>query len=208
MNRTNSVLDYQQTYGRDIRIAAVLALGLVVAAFRFAKIPEPAPYVLRDGASLSVIVPLDPSRIVDIPQPPRHLVRPKLPVPAPDGKPTDDGVGQHDFSTLPRHDVTATGELDWVPFHCVSKRPVLAHGPAPDYPELARLAQIEGRVVVEVGIDTLGAVVATRVLKSSGAQVLDDAAVGAVLEWRFTPAYQRDRPVAVKVAVPVSFRLD
>lgn len=75
----------------------------------------------------------------------------------------------------------------------------------PKYPSLARRAGIEGTVRVMVGVDEQGKVIEARVVGSIPG--LDEAAIDCVKQWVFTPAMQRDRPVRVKIAVPVTFKL-
>ena len=75
------------------------------------------------------------------------------------------------------------------------------------YPESARRLRIQGRVVVNVFVDEKGQVTATEILQSPGFGALERAAVEAILTVEWLPALQRQRPVAVWVAVPVVFRL-
>ena len=62
------------------------------------------------------------------------------------------------------------------------------------YPELARRAGIEGRVIVAVEIDENGEVLQTRVTKSLNFAGMDEAAEKAIRAVKWTPAYQRDKP--------------
>ena len=75
------------------------------------------------------------------------------------------------------------------------------------YPDIARKAGIEGRVIVQVLVDIDGTVVATKVIKSLGHSGCDDAAVLAIKSVKWRPAKQRDRPVKVWVGIPVIFKL-
>lgn len=75
------------------------------------------------------------------------------------------------------------------------------------YPEIARKAGIEGRVIVQVLVSEKGQVIKTRVIKSLGHSGCDDAAVNAIKSVKWKPALQRDKPVKVWVAIPVIFRL-
>jgi protein TonB len=76
-----------------------------------------------------------------------------------------------------------------------------------EYPERMRAIEAEGLVIVGAALDTLGRVFDTRVLKSSGFAELDSAAAKAVRKARFSPAMQHDKPLAVKISVPVRFSL-
>ncbi|MBN2416108.1 energy transducer TonB [bacterium] len=75
------------------------------------------------------------------------------------------------------------------------------------YPDMARLAGIEGTVVLNVHILTDGTVDEIRMLQSVS-KVLDDAAEAAVRSVKWLPAKQREDPVAVWFAVPIEFKLE
>jgi protein TonB len=75
------------------------------------------------------------------------------------------------------------------------------------YPEMARKASVEGKVMVQAKIGVDGTVKHTVVVVSLGPNGCDEAAINAIKAVRWKPAMQRDRPVEVWVAVPVEFRL-
>lgn len=74
------------------------------------------------------------------------------------------------------------------------------------YPEIAKMAGIEGRVMVQFIIDEEGRVHNPVVLRGIGGGC-DEAALEAVKSARFTPGMQRGRPVKVRYTLPVTFRL-
>ncbi len=75
------------------------------------------------------------------------------------------------------------------------------------YPEDARKAGIQGRVIVQVLISEKGRVEDARVIKSSGHTACDRAAVNAIKSVAWNPATQKGKPMPVWVAVPVMFKL-
>jgi periplasmic protein TonB len=77
---------------------------------------------------------------------------------------------------------------------------------SPEYPALARSAHAYGVVILEAVIDAQGAVTSVRVLRSI--PLLDQAAVEAVQQWRFTPARLNNEPVPVVMTVTVNFMLE
>jgi len=79
-------------------------------------------------------------------------------------------------------------------------------GAAPPYPELARRAHVEGKVVLDCVIDTDGRVTDLRVV--SGHPLLAGAALDAVRDWRYTPTRLNGQPVRVILTVTVKFALD
>lgn len=76
-----------------------------------------------------------------------------------------------------------------------------------EYPDLARRAGVEGRVIVQFIIDEEGNVRNPQVIRGVGAG-LDEAAVEAIKQLRFNPGRQRGRPVAVQYTIPVTFIID
>jgi len=75
-----------------------------------------------------------------------------------------------------------------------------------EYPEIARQAGIEGMVVVQVVIRPDGKPADPFVARSAG-DVLDQAAVNAVMKLTFEPGKQRGKAVSVRMAIPIRFRL-
>jgi len=76
----------------------------------------------------------------------------------------------------------------------------------PVYPEPARRAGIEGPVILEVIVNTEGAVRDVRVLRGMPLG-MTESAEDAVRRWRWEPAQYNGRPVEVYVVVTVTFRL-
>jgi periplasmic protein TonB len=74
------------------------------------------------------------------------------------------------------------------------------------YPEIARKAGIEGRVVLQFIVDERGNVVNPTVIRGIGGGC-DEAAIEAIKGVRFTPGMQRGRPVKVQFQLPIVFRL-
>lgn len=76
---------------------------------------------------------------------------------------------------------------------------------APQYPDIARIARVEGDVVLEATIDETGAV--THVVVKKSVSLLDAAAVAAVSRWRYSPTTLNGQPIAVTMLVTVHFSL-
>jgi protein TonB len=75
----------------------------------------------------------------------------------------------------------------------------------PAYPMPARMTKVEGVVIIEAIISTTGEVQDARILKS--VPLLDQAALDAVRQWRYTPSLLNGIPVPVVFTVTVQFRL-
>lgn len=74
------------------------------------------------------------------------------------------------------------------------------------YPSALRDAGVGGEILLPVHIDETGTLLEARVAGSSGFDGLDRAALRVSRAFRFSPALNRDRPVAVWIALPVRFR--
>ena len=76
------------------------------------------------------------------------------------------------------------------------------------YPNDAKEAKKEGRVLCSFVIDKTGEVTEVKVAKSSGTQSLDDEAVRVVsLMPNWTPGTEGGKPVRVLYTIPLVFRL-
>jgi TonB family protein len=76
----------------------------------------------------------------------------------------------------------------------------------PDYTEDARVRRIEGEVVLEIVVRRDGSVGDLRIVKGLGGG-LNDRAIQAVRQWRFSAARRQGTAVDVVVEVAVEFRL-
>jgi TonB family protein len=75
----------------------------------------------------------------------------------------------------------------------------------PVYPAVAQANGVTGIVIIEAIIDRDGYVRDAKVLRS--VPMLDDAAVEAVRQWRFTPTFLNGMPVEVIMTTTVNFSL-
>lgn len=80
--------------------------------------------------------------------------------------------------------------------------------PKPDYPSIARRRGWEGKVLLSVEVMANGKPGSITVAASSGHEVLDSAAMKAVMRWLFAPARRGDSPVASTLNLSIVFRLE
>jgi len=220
-----------QAYLHDLKVALWLAVGLTLTLWgglRMVKALTPQPKVVHYHIQPIVInpnVPLlpPPPVIVDhgtvAPPPPDHVfggIEPR-------DIPGDITYRRNDSATvwmngnvkpldsalvflppkLPDNDIP-----DPVNHLVLTVEPVLIVHPLPEYPAMARQLHQEGRVYVHLLLDYDGTVMQTRLVKSSGYELLDQAAQDGAKKFRFSPARQGERTVRVWVSIPVDFRLE
>ena len=73
------------------------------------------------------------------------------------------------------------------------------------YPESAKHSNIEGVVVLQVDIDATGKIMNIEVAQSLGFGC-DEAAVAAIQQSTFTPAYEGTEAVPVRIRIPYRFK--
>ncbi len=77
----------------------------------------------------------------------------------------------------------------------------------PVYPSRSRALEQEGVSIIRALIDADGASREVKLWRSSGYQMLDQAALAAVRGWAFEAARLGGRPVLAWVEIPVRFEL-
>ena len=78
----------------------------------------------------------------------------------------------------------------------------------PEYPELARVARLEGNVILQAIIHADGVVGNIEILRCNRPNMgFEDASIEAVSQWRYQPALQNGKPVEVYFTVFVEFKL-
>ncbi len=82
-----------------------------------------------------------------------------------------------------------------------------AENPKPDYPSLAKSMGWQGKVMLKVQVSEEGLSDAVEIERSSGYEILDESAIEAIKQWRFTPAKRAETPIASSVIVPIIFTL-
>ena len=76
---------------------------------------------------------------------------------------------------------------------------------APVYPTMALAVRKEGIVIIDATIDEQGNVTETKILRSI--PLLDEAALAAVRQWKFSPTQLNGVPVPIVMTVTVHFKL-
>jgi len=75
----------------------------------------------------------------------------------------------------------------------------------PVYPEVAKKARVEATVILEVTVNEQGEVAGVRVLRSH--PLLEQAAIDAVKQWRYSPTILNGQPVPVVATASIEFKL-
>ena len=100
----------------------------------------------------------------------------------------------------------ARTEEESIEFFMVEQKPKVIKQVNPVYPEIARKAGLTGKVFLKFLVDKNGQVSNVTVLR--GQEIFRQAAIDAILQYRFEPAEKNGKPVSVWMTQPMSFRLN
>jgi TonB family protein len=192
-------------YALAIRVSTVTAL--VVTMLLFLVLPKEfvvEAYKLK--RSVETIMEALPPTLEELTKPPEAAKPAVVPVAAAsEAEVTAQTIDATNVVEVVRR--TDETDIPVVPFWKVEVKPQPLNIPVPTYPDRERQAGIEGQSVVEALVDVDGSVADARILKSSGNTSLDEAAVGAAMRSKVSPAKQRDKAVRVWVSIPFRFTL-
>lgn len=186
------------------RTAATVGVVLVhLAVFYALTIGRPSITItqpLKDAVTVFIPLERPPTPQPKITPPKAHLER-SVPTPTPEQTPI---VPEVPLIQGP-NDNTITTET--VPDDSTPGTPpnsfAITRRVDPQYPSASRRAGEQGTVLLAIVIGADGKPVDVSVAKSSGFSALDDSAVNAVRQWRFTTNVSGQ----ARVTVPVTFRL-
>ena len=218
--RKHKKANLRHSYRLFVEVGLVMALLAVIMAFRLNIQPEPKTYAAPEMPANVVIteIPITEQRLKPPPPP-----RPQIIVEVPndviiDEEPLVIDVPFDIGTPLIRSEPPAIGfdnhKDDIEPadtFIVVEHMPQLIGGLGEiqkkiKYPEIARKAGLEGRVVIQFIVDENGEVSSPEFLRKIGGGC-DEEALRVLREARFTPGMQRGKAVKVKMSLPITFKL-
>lgn len=218
--RKTSKADLKRTYSIFVQVGMVLALLILIAAFRVNIQAENDFYIPDMEQETVQMEEVEQTRQEVKPPPPP---RPPVPIEVPNDEELEDDVLDLDASLdldepladLPPPPPPPSDEPEPEPepeiFVIVEEMPELIGGLASiqsriTYPEIAKKAGVEGRVFVQFVVDERGNVIDPVVTRGIGAGC-DEEAIRAVREAKFKPGKQRGKAVSVKMSLPITFKL-
>ncbi len=179
---------------------------LILFIILFILIPkfEPNPYKMRAKTSETIMEKLPDEMLQQIKEP-KKIEKPKLPKKITETKDDAEVTEELDFETS-FEDPSLIEEPEGEIYRIYENAPKVTTKVDPVYPEAAKQLGIEGTVFLELVVEIDGSVSRVRVVKGVH-PLLDEAAVNAAYQMKFTPAMSRDIPVRAYVTFPVTFRL-
>ena len=199
---------FKAQYNKYLRWSALVAIVLILIGWLLSPNYVPNPYKLRQEEF--EVVDIEEQEVIELPPPPKEAPPPpKVIEAAPDEEVADDveiadtlmDLDSAITSSMPSFDMGDEG------FVASSTNPKIVTWAKPEYPEMARRAQIEGTVIVKVLVGPDGAVKQAVVLQSVN-PLLNTAAIDAAYRCKFVPGKQRNIPVKAWMALSFNFRLN
>lgn len=199
------IVDLKKLYPLHIRIGFLITLVLLILGFIF--IPEMKREPTLPKFSKPIVVDKLPPQLQNIVKPPPPP-KPKLPVAAESDEEVEaETIEKTDFTGLEKEADVEFRPPKFVAYEVAPKplnEKIMQQG---TYPEVARRLGIEGKLYLELWIDTKGTVrnvIITKPLYPA----IDKIAKERAYQLKFSPAMQNDKPVAVRLAYPVIFKLE
>lgn len=213
-NRKKSQADLKKYYTVFLELGLIAALLLFIAAAKVNLQTEKSDVDLTSEQEVVEMEEIVQTKQIEKPPPPP---RPPVPVEVPNDEVIEDQIINIDA------DLTFDDPLELPPppkgdddsqedfFVVVENMPELIGGLSAlqkniRYPEMARKAGIEGRVIVQFIVNEQGEVENPRVIRGIGGGC-DEEALRAVSNALFKPGRQRGNPVRVQYSLPVIFKL-
>ncbi|MDZ4700138.1 MAG: energy transducer TonB [Rhodothermales bacterium] len=215
--RKSDKANLRSQYHLFVQVGLVLALVVLIAAFRFDLTSDSSFQVVEVQQEIVQMEEILQTKQVEKPPPPP---KPPVPVEVPDDEILEDEDLDLDVSLeldqeivdLPPPPPAAEEEEEETEiFMIVEDMPELIGGLGSiqskiRYPEIAKKAGVEGRVFVQFVVGVNGEVLDPVVVRGIGAGC-DEEAVRAVSQAKFKPGRQRGKAVPVKMSLPITFKL-
>lgn len=199
---------FKAQYNKYLRWSALVAILIVLVGALISPTYVPHPYKLRQEEF--EVVDIDDQEVIDIPPPPVEAPPPpKVIEAAPDDEVTDDVEIADTLMDLDTAISSSMSNFDLggdEGFVASSTNPKITYWAKPKYPEVARMAQVEGTVIVKVLVAPDGSVAQAQVIQSVH-PLVNKAAIEAAYKCKFIPGKQRNIPVKAWMALPFNFRL-
>ncbi len=199
---------FKAKYNKYLRWSAVIAVVLTITGFLISPNYVPNPYRLRQEEF--EIVDLDDQEVIELPPPPVEAPPPpKVIEAAPDDEVAEDVEIADTLLDLDTalSSTMLVDDFGGEEFVVSQDKPKLVSYARPDYPEMARLSQLEGTVIVKVLVGPDG-LVRDAVVIQSVHPLLNGAAIDAARRCKFEPGKQRGVPVKAWMAIPYNFYLN
>lgn len=196
--------DLKEKYPTFVKSSLLTTLILFIILFLFAPKLKTNPYKMKEKKDVVVMEKL-PDQIQKINEP-KEISKPQLPKKIVETTKESEVTKNIDIQTSFETEDLNIEKYEGEIFRIYEQAPQLIQRIDPEYPQMARQLGIEGTVFLELVVEKDGTVSQVKVLKSVH-PLLDEAAVKAAYQLKWSPAMTRDLPIRCYVTYPITFRL-
>ena len=213
-NRKKPKADLRKYYTVFWELGLIVVLLIFIVAMKVEFVAEQPETDLTEEQEVVEMEEIEQTEQEETPPPPP---KPQVPVEVPN----DEIIEDQEINLDAEMDMNQKLEMPDPPeedegeeedfFVAVENMPELKGGMAElqgniNYPEMARKAGIEGKVIVQFIVNEQGKVEDPKVIRGIGGGC-DQEALRVVKQAEFTPGQQRGEPVRVQMSLPITFRL-
>ncbi len=206
--RMSANAEFKAQYGKTLRWSLLGAILIVLIAFFVSPEIKFKPYKMRQQ-EMELVELNDTPQDFELPPPVEAPTPPRVIEAAPDDAVTDDveiADTLIDLTAALNDGMGAISLDNGEQFVVSAENPKLLQRVQPEYPEMARMAQLQGTVIVKVLVGPDGTVLDAQVVKSVN-PTLDQSALAAARRTKWIPGKQRNIPVKAWMALPFNFKL-
>ncbi len=214
--KKNPKVDLKRKYQRVLETSIIISLAIVILAFKYFPDFQDKGKLLESTQELVNVEDVVQTKQESAPPPPP---KPAIPIEAPSDNVLEDieisdselNINEQVAAPPPPKQEVKEEDDEAVFFVAVEELPEPIGGIEAIqrkivYPEIAKRAGVQGRVLVKAFVDETGTPRKAEVIKGIGAGC-DEAAVQAVMQTQFKPGKQRGKNVKVQVSIPIIFKL-
>ncbi|PMH37103.1 hypothetical protein BCU68_08365 [Vibrio sp. 10N.286.49.B3] len=174
------------------------------------KKPEPTPEVQQEKP------PVSKPKSIKKPEPVKKALPVKKKTPKPVEKKPEPKI-EEKVQPIETAQITKEQLLETKkePSHTSSAMPKMVSKPSfktkptpINYPRLAKRRNWQGDILIEVWLDQSGKQIKQHIVNSSGFDLLDSTALKTISKWKFEQYQESGQPIAHRVQIPVTFKLD
>ena len=203
--------EFKGQYNKTLRWSVLIAIMVTIVAFIVSPEIKFTPYKLRTE-EIEIVDLEDQAEDIELPPPPAEAPPPpKVIEAAPDDEVADDVdiadtfVDMESILTSGMQAIDLGGNDGFIVSQEKPRLKPSSYRP-PEYPEMARLSQMQGTVVVKILVGPTGDVLDAQILKGIH-PLLDREALKVARKTKWIPGKQRNIPVKCWMALPYNFTL-
>ncbi len=199
--------ELEEDYSFNLQWSLTLSLVILILLFLFVRGVKVQAYQSKANTEIQLEEVPEIQMLEEPPPPPKPKLPPQIEEAEEEEEAQEEEIEfETEFSEFEEPPPPPTPDTMIYEFFKVEVKPRVLKQAIPEYPEIARKAGIEGRVVIRAVVDENGNVIQAEVISSTN-EIFNEPALKAAYKYKFSPAMMKDKPVKVRVIIPFVFKL-